>query len=127
MRKIPPRSSKLDDLAMYHDLSEGWYAITNQKKEVGIGILFSKETFRYIWNWQVFGGGEGYPWYGRHYNVGLELCTSLPDGAAFPGSSERTALTLDSGQSIETTIKAIAFESGTGIKKINQDGTIIKN
>ena len=112
---------------MYHDLSEGWYAITNQKKEVGIGILFSKETFRYIWNWQVFGGGEGYPWYGRHYNVGLELCTSLPDGAAFPGSSERTALTLDSGQSIETTIKAIAFESGTGIKKINQDGTIIKN
>ena len=127
MRDVPPKSSKLEDLAVYHDLSDGWYAITNMEKKVGIGMLFSKEIFRYVWNWQVFGGGPGYPWYGRHYNLGLELCTSLPDGMTLPGSQNKTAFDLGSRESIETSLKAIAFESATGVKEIKDNGTIITN
>ena len=127
MREVPPKSSKLEDLAVYHDLSDGWYAITNKEKKVGIGMLFSNEIFKYVWNWQVFGGGQGYPWYGRHYNLGLELCTSLPDGMAYPGSKDKTAFNLGTGESIETSLKAIAFESATGVKEIKNNGTIITN
>ena len=80
-----------------------------------------------MWNWQVFGGGSGYPWYGRHYNLGLELCTSLPDGNPFPGSQEKTSLNLKSGESIETSLKAITYESDTGVKQIKNNGTIVIN
>ena len=37
----------------------------------------------YLWYWQEFGASEGYPWYGRHYNIGLEPFSSYPtDGLA---------------------------------------------
>ena len=88
---------------------------------------WSKEIFKYVWNWLVFGGGAGYPWYGRHYNLGLELCTSLPDGMTLPGSQNKTAFDLGSRESIETSLKAIAFESATGVKEIKDNGTIITN
>lgn len=127
MRKVPPRSSKLEDLAMFHNFKDGWYSITNQKKGVGIAMLFDKEIFKYVWNWQVFGGGTGYPWYGRHYNLGLELCTSLPDGSGFPGKqSAKTAINIESGKSIETKLKAIAYKSHTGVKAVGSDGSIFE-
>ena len=126
MRNIPPRSSKLQDLAMFHELSEGWYSLTNTKTKIGIGLQFPKDIFKYVWNWQVFGGGAGYPWYGRHYNLGLELCTSLPDGDALPGGKEKTSLVkLKSKESLIASVKAITFESNRGVKEIKKDGTVI--
>ena len=126
MRKIPPRTAKLQDLAMFYELSQGWYALTNTETKVGIGMQFSKDVFKYVWNWQVFGGGAGYPWYGRHYNEGLELCTSLPDGDPLPNTNEETsAVKLKSGDSIVTSLKAITYQSNTGVKEIKKDGTVI--
>ena len=126
MRKIPPKTSKLQDLAMFYELSQGWYSLTNTKTKIGIGMQFSKEIFKYVWNWQVFGGGSGYPWYGRHYNEGLELCTSLPDGDPLPNTNEETsAVKLKSGESIVTSLKAITYQSNAGVKEIKQDGTVI--
>ena len=126
MRKIPPKSSKLQDLAMFHELSQGWYSLTNTNTNVGIGLLFPKNIFKYVWNWQVFGGGAGYPWYGRHYNLGLELCTSLPDGDTLPDDKENTSsIKLKSKESIIASVKAITFESNSGVKEIKQDGTVI--
>ena len=127
MRVIPSRDSKLEDLAMFHDFKEGWYALTNTKKGVGIGMLFDKDIFHYVWIWQVFGGGSGYPWYGRHYNLGLELCTSLPDGSGFPNSSEiKTSIKIKSGDSIKTNVKAITYCSENGVKKINSEGSVVE-
>ena len=126
MRKIPPKSSKLQDLAMFHELSQGWYSLTNTNTNIGIGLLFPKNIFKYVWNWQVFGGGAGYPWYGRHYNLGLELCTSLPDGDTLPGDKKNTSsIKLKSKESIIASVKAITFESNSGVKEIKQDGTVI--
>ena len=111
---------------MFYELSQGWYSLTNTKTKIGIGMQFSKEIFKYVWNWQVFGGGSGYPWYGRHYNEGLELCTSLPDGDPLPNTNEETsAVKLKSGESIVTSLKAITYQSNAGVKEIKQDGTVI--
>ena len=35
-----------------------------------------------------------------------------------PGSKDKTAFNLGTGESIETSLKAIAFESTTGVKEI---------
>jgi hypothetical protein len=48
----------------------------------------------YLWFWQEFGGTIGYPWYGRHYNVGLEPFTSYPTNGLAEAVANGTALEL---------------------------------
>jgi len=124
LRRFPDRSERLIDLAALHDLAEGWYAVTNTEMGVGFGFVFPKETFRFLWYWQVFGGGTGYPWYRRTYNVGLEPFTSLPGGAPMPGSEARTSLTLAPGERREATMRAVAFRSKAGVRAIGANGRV---
>lgn len=68
LSKIPPKSARFYDLSYLSEMPDGWYAVTNQKKGVGWGVVFPKDVFRYLWFWQSIGGGYGYPWWGRTYN-----------------------------------------------------------
>ena len=124
LRTFPKRSDRLMDLAMLYDLAGGWYAVTNTELGLGFGFSFPQETFRFIWYWQVFGGGTGYPWYRRTYNVGLEPFSSLPGGMPLPGSDERTALVMGPGERRTATMRAVAFESKTGVTAITPEGQV---
>ena len=124
LRTFPDRSERLMDLAVLHELEDGWYAVTNADLGVGFGFSFPKETFPFIWYWQVFGGGSGYPWYRRTYNVGLEPFSSLPGGMGWPGSDERTSLMMAPGERRATTMRAVAFESKTGVAAITPQGEV---
>jgi len=124
LRTFPDRAERLNDLAMLYELQGGWYAVTNTELGVGFGIAFPEETFRFIWYWQVFGGGTGYPWYRRTYNAGVEPFTSLPNGMPLPGSDERTCLVMAPGERRTATMRAVAFESDTGVAAITPDGRV---
>ena len=121
---FPPKSDRVQDFAAFKNQRDGWYAITNPDRGVGIGIAYPVETFRYLWYWQVFGGGMGYPWYGRTYNIGLELFTSLPAGIPEPGSDQRTSMTFAPGETKSATVRAVVYESSTGGSHITQDGKV---
>ena len=41
-------------------------------------MAWDEKLFQYLWMWQVYGGHNDYPWYGRTYNVALEPFTSYP-------------------------------------------------
>ena len=75
-REMPPKEDRSLDMAYMTDMAEGWYAVHNQETEVGFAVTFPSDVFQYLWYWRNLGGGWGYPWYGRCYNVGLEPCTS---------------------------------------------------
>ena len=124
LRKIPPKQARLADYMVFKDLDAGWYALTNPDRGVGFGLAWPKETFKYLWYWQVFGGGSGYPWYRRTYNVGLEPFTSLSAGVPEPGSNERTAVVFGPGETRSATLRAVAFESTNGVESISPDGTV---
>lgn len=125
LRTMPKRTEQLEDYMAFKDLDDGWYAVTDPKKGIGFGLIWPKETFKYLWYWQVFGGGPGYPWYNRTYNVGLEPFSGLSGGEPEPGSDKSTNLSFEPGETKTATIKAVIFESEKGVTHIENDGTVI--
>ncbi|MCI0439910.1 MAG: DUF4432 family protein, partial [Chloroflexi bacterium] len=124
LSRVPPRTVKAYDQSYITDMPEGWYAITNQRMGLGFGVLFPKEVFKFLWYWQSLGGGSGYPWYGRTYNVGLEPFTSYTNEGLQNAIENGTALLVQPGQRVEATVKAIAYASTKGVERINPDGTV---
>jgi hypothetical protein len=57
--------------------------------------------------WQLFRGGPDYPWYKQHFLAALEPACDLP--SLSDAVKRGTALSLDGGETIETTMEAIAF------------------
>ncbi len=97
------------EMAYLTDLTDGWYAITNPAHQVGFGLSFDKDLYRYIWYWQQLGDvAQGYPWWGRLHTMALEPWTSYPtnglaasgrewDGAAAPTGRDRRNTALRGG------------------------------
>ena len=126
MSKVPPKSLRAYDMAYVAEMPEGWYAVTNQRTGVGFGFVFPKKVFRYVWYWQSFGGGFGYPFYGRTYNVGLEPFTSYPNEGLTNAIENGTALLIEAGQRVEASQKAIAYTGSEGVQQIKPDGSVVK-
>lgn len=121
---IPPKQSKIMDLGHFSELPEGWYAVTNRKLDLGFGVVFPKDIYKYLWYWQVFGGGSGYPWYSRTYNVGIEPASAPPAGLE-SAVANNTALKFDAGESKTADLKVVAFSGVNGVSKITNDGVIV--
>ncbi|NOZ50016.1 MAG: aldose 1-epimerase [Chloroflexi bacterium] len=113
------------EMAYLTDLTDGWYAITNTAKEVGFAIHFDPELFRYVWYWQQLGDvAQGYPWWGRTHTAALEPWTSYPTGGLQQAIANKTALLLQPGQQIETTLTAIAYQGLTRVHDVSADGQV---
>jgi hypothetical protein len=84
-------------------------------------MAWDVNLFKYLWMWQVYGGHNDYPWYGRTYNCALEPFSSYPPGGIQNAIKNGSALILKPSSETETELVAVAF---TGItNKINRDGT----
>ena len=70
--KMPPRENNTADILYFSEADAAWYAVTNQDKGVGFGMVWDIKAFPYLWMWQVCHGSYEYPWYGRTYNMALE-------------------------------------------------------
>ena len=124
MRQIPPKSARLNDQSYIADLPEGWYGLTNQRLKLGFGFIFPEDVFKYLWYWQMFGGGFGYPWYGRTYNIGLEPFTSYPNLGLEAAVENGTALNFQPRQSVTAHMKAVVFHARGEIESLASDGTV---
>nr|WP_275061462.1 aldose 1-epimerase [Diplocloster modestus] len=83
------------------ELKEGAFEVLNHRRQLGFGMKWDKEVFPYIWVWQMYGGGAGYPFYGRAYTLALEMWNSLPGGLE-NAVAAGTAPSLKEGESIRT-------------------------
>lgn len=127
LSKIPPSTIKTYDMAYVTDMPDGWYSLTNQKTGVGLAVKFPKDIFRYLWYWQSLGGGYGYPWYGRTYNIGLEPFTSFANNGLESAIENGTVVNVEPGQRLDASLTTIAYtDANKGIVGINEDHTIIK-
>lgn len=122
--RIPPASQKTHDLVFLTGLKEGWFALTNTKRKLGIGMSWDVQLFPYIWFWQVYGGGSGYPWYGRTYNIALEPWTSWPNDGVDAALKNGTARTLNAGESVETTFSVIVYTGKEKVASIDRSGNV---
>lgn len=125
--KVPAYgTTHAQEMAYLKDLSAGWYAITNVARNIGFGIRFDESVFRYIWYWQQMGDvASGYPWWKRTHTQALEPWSSYPSDGLNEAIANGTALMLDGGQQLETTLVAIAYEGQSGVTNITRDGNVV--
>ena len=124
LRSMPPSSTRYMDNCYLKEFKDGWIAVTNPGKKIGFGLSWDAKVFRYVWLWQALGGGLGYPWYGRTYNMGIEPWSSYPCAGLQEAVQNGTALTLHAGESCKVWLNAVAFEGKDDVNFIDRDGCV---
>jgi hypothetical protein len=93
LRHIPARD-QTRDIVYLTDFSQGYYRLSHSQQQLALKVTWDRRVLPYCWYWQEL-GAPGYPWYGRHYNIGLEPFSSYPTHglaeAIANGSSRRFA------------------------------------
>jgi hypothetical protein len=105
-------------------LSEGWISIQSQRLNLGLGLAWDPAVFRYVWLWQALGGGLGYPWYGRTYNIGIEPWTSYPCVGLVNAVQNGSARQLQPGESLAAWLTAVVFTDRADVHHIDRDGSV---
>lgn len=124
LREVPSSASQTMDNCYLSDFSEGWIAVSNCRLRVGFGLAWDSRVFRHVWLWQALGGGIGYPWFGRTYNIGIEPWTSYPCVGLVEAIRRGTACCLASGQSESAWVTAVAFREIDDVNHISRDGVV---
>lgn len=121
---IPPEADSSADLAFLGGLEEGWYSLTNPELNLGFGLVWPKEVFSYIWLWQEFRGGSGWPWYKSTYVMGFEPFTSYDDAGLASCIEKGTARQIGPHESLEVELVAVCFKSSKGVSRIDPAGNV---
>jgi hypothetical protein len=124
LSRVPPKEDRSLDMAYMTDMSEGWYALLNEETNIGWAVSYPIETFKYLWYWRNFGGGYGYPWYGRCYNAGLEPCTSFGNGGIKQAQENGSALNIRAGATVSVTITAGPFTGSGKVNRVDPYGNV---
>jgi len=123
IRKVLNREARSVDVVFFKGLQEGWYGLTNTEIGLGFGMSWDAALFKYLWMWQVYGGHNDYPWYGRTYNCALEPFTSYPPAGVIKALQNGSARVMKPGEIIETELTAVAYE-GAGVSRIDREGNV---
>jgi galactose mutarotase-like enzyme len=124
LRNVPPPSSRTMDNCYLSEFEVGWIAVTNTARRVGFGLAWDPQVFRYVWLWQALGGGIGYPWYGRTYNMGIEPWTSYPCAGLTEAIRRGTAMQLKPGQSKKAWLTAVTYTDLEEVVHIDRNGAV---
>lgn len=96
---ILPEQNTLSDIVYLTGFDDtGWYTIENKQSKMGVKVEWDAVHYPYLWYWQEFGATKGYPWYGRHYNVGLEPFSSYPTHGLEEAIRNGSALEIEPGE-----------------------------
>ncbi len=100
-----------------------WYAIWSREK--GFALTWDGALFEYLWLWQEFRAGTGYPWWKRVHCVALGPWTSFPTLGLPEAVRRGTQLVIPAGATIETSLVAVAFEpAGRDVTGLTPDGEV---
>jgi Domain of unknown function (DUF4432) len=91
---VIPEHGEPSELLYLTNFGDGRYEIVRPASRLGLRVEWDAKVMPYLWFWQEFGRTIDYPWYGRHYNVGLEPFTSYPTNGLAEAVANGTALEL---------------------------------
>lgn len=111
---VLPKRGTLPEMLYITDLSGGCYEIENPEKDLSLRVEWDVGQMPYLWYWQEYGASNFYPWYGRHYNIGLEPFSSFPTNGLEEAVDNGTALSLGAGERRRFSLRAEVFEGGLG-------------
>ena len=111
--------------AYLSDFDSGWYAITNTQRGFGVGLVWPTEIFPYAWLWQEMFASPGFPFYQGVYTMAIEPFSSIPGRGLLAAREAGTHRTLAPGETVEAEIKAVFFESSSGVEHIDRYGIVV--
>lgn len=97
-----PSEGVPSDIFYLKGFPTGFYAIRNLKTKLRIEVSWDHQMFPYLWYWIEGGRDKNYPWYGRHYAVGLEPFSSFPTKGLGESIVNGTAKTIGPHEDVET-------------------------
>jgi galactose mutarotase-like enzyme len=109
---VLPEKGTMSEMLYLTDLSEGWYEVENPGKGLGLRVEWDLELMPYLWFWQEYGASGFYPWYGRHYNIGLEPFSSYPTNGIEEAIENGSALHLDARETRRFSLQVEVLEGG---------------
>jgi hypothetical protein len=123
--RVPGPETPRHILAYFNEFEAGWYGLTNTDLGFGVGLVWPKEIFPYAWFWQEMNASAGFPWYKATYTMAIEPFSSFP-GQGLTAVMEKTGThrTLAAGASVEAEIRAVFYESTTGVAGIDPQGRV---
>jgi hypothetical protein len=89
--KIPPRGTKSEIIYIFN-FDTAKYSVNSPTSGLKVEVSWDKSNLPYLWYWQEFGGSNEYPWYGKHFNIGLEPFSSYPTNGLADAVSNGSAL-----------------------------------
>lgn len=125
IRRVRPQAEGSVDVVFFKELEAGWYGLTSERSGLGFGMAWDPSLFRYLWMWQVYGGHDDYPWYGRTYNCALEPFSSYPPGGIQNAIRNGSARILGPHEVIETDLAAAAYEGGAP-SRVQLSGEVVR-
>lgn len=108
LRLVLDRSAATHDVALVTDMPDGWFALRNPKRNVGVAVRYPCSVFPWLWLWQAYGGVREPPFDAGTYTLAVEPWTSPPCLARAAARGEEAA--LGQGETIAVKIEVTAFQ-----------------
>ncbi len=125
LSKVPGQAAgPRDTLAYLTGFAEGWYGITNTQLGFGVGLTWDTAAFPHAWYWQEMLSSAGFPWYKNVYVMAIEPNSTIPGNGLVAAMRENAHRTLGAGESYETELRAVFYESHTGVLNIDRAGVV---
>jgi Domain of unknown function (DUF4432) len=125
LSRIPGAEDRRAVLAYLVDFDTPYFAITNPRLAIGVGLRWPLDVFDKAWLWQEVYSGEGWPWYRRAYAVAVEPASTIPgQGMANARAKGSSFFLLEAGASREIVIEAVLFEGTRPVSGIAEGGAV---
>ena len=92
--KLPPPDTA-GEMLYIHNMQSGKYRVETPSNKLAAEVRWDNQIFPYLWYWQEYGATKGDPWYGHHYNIGLEPFSSYSTSGIANALENGSALTFD--------------------------------
>ncbi len=110
LRRVPPPGPERD-IVYLTDFEAGSYRLGDPETGLGLVVRWDHRVLPYCWYWQEL-GADGYPWYGRHYNIGLEPFAGYPTHGLQEAVDNGSALTVAAYGELTLTASIAVQEGG---------------
>ena len=128
LSRLPGPDAGIANLGYALDLEDGWFALANPRRQLGIALVWPRDVFSSVWVWQEFGGTRGYRWYGGVYVLGVEPHTSYPGHGLAAALERGTARWLQPGERLEATLLAVLYDHrdrDADVARVTPDGDVV--